>query len=311
MIKEIAVEPEVMANWNHFRDIWADCGVSRGRLLVEYPPDWRETVCRRAFEVNSTKAAGIMVRLKPGPGQTDPKRWIPTNRSYDKGREWLANAERHEPPNAFDVIVARANPRSKSRVVVAGDFPKDQPPWKTGTQSEVPRTAAGLVSCAGCLLRVSTQLVMVDQNFDAREPRFLEPFKAFVCARPKWQRCELHVAHPMANGRPDKQVLENRIYHMKQQLAPVIPTGCTLRVRFWYRRQDGKRLHPRFVMTEYGGLQYDYGLDEGDSTNDTTIVSLMDADVWQTVRADYGLVAGTAPAFDTGNDCLVEISGTA
>jgi hypothetical protein len=64
-----------------------------------------------------------------------------------------------------------------------------------------------------------------------------------------------------ASGIPDKPVLANRIYYMQRHLAPVFPTGCTLRVRFWYRRPDGKRLRPRFVLTECGGLQYHYGLD--------------------------------------------------
>ena len=76
------------------------------------------------------------------------------------------------------------------------------------------------------------------------------------------------------------------------------PSGSTLRVSFWYRKADGKKLHPRFIMTEYGGVQVDYGLDEGDSVGDTTIVSLMDHDLWQVVRGDYGLDPARAPAFD-------------
>src|SRR2546427_105277 len=109
MIKEVAVEPEVMANWSYFRELWDDCGVSRGRLLCEYPPDWREIVCRKAYESSATKAASIAARLKPPPGQNVAKKWIPTNRPYDRGKDWLSNAERQEPPNAFDAIVGRRN----------------------------------------------------------------------------------------------------------------------------------------------------------------------------------------------------------
>ena len=129
MIREFAVEPEVMANWVHFRELWEDFGVNCGRLISEYPRDWREQVCRKAYELSSTKAASIAARLKPGPGQTSAKKWIPTSRSYDKGKDWLNNAEQQHPERHFAGIVARKNPRARSRVLVAGEFPKDLPPW--------------------------------------------------------------------------------------------------------------------------------------------------------------------------------------
>ncbi len=52
MIKEVAVEPEVMATWSHFRELWDDLGVSRGRLVAEYPPNWREEVVRVALKTS-------------------------------------------------------------------------------------------------------------------------------------------------------------------------------------------------------------------------------------------------------------------
>ncbi len=311
MIKEVAIEPEVMATWQHFRDLWDDLGVSRGRLVAEYPPDWREIVCRKAYDVSSVKAASIAFRLKPPPGSNGVKKWIATNRAYAKGKDWLNNAERHEPPTAFDVIVARANPRNRNRVLVAGDYPTDQAPWKTDTNKEIPRTAADLTNCARLLLSASDELVLVDPNFDAAEARFRDPFAALMQIRPAakpWRRCELHVAHPLDRGQPDKAVLGNRIDHMNHHLPALIPTGTKLIVFFWLRKPGGKRLHPRFILTELGGLQPDYGLDEGDSNKDTTIISLMSEELWQMTRADYCAASQT---FDGGADCVAEIVGTA
>jgi len=287
--------------------------VSRGRLISEFPSDWREIVCRRAYDVSSTKAASIAARLKPSPGLASVKKWIPTSRAFDRGKDWLSNAERHESSRPFDVIVARKNPRDKGSVLVAGEFAKDQPPWKTNTQKEVPRTAESLLDCVRLLFQASNELMLVDQNFDAAEPRFRDPFAALVGARDgakPWQRCELHVGHPLTKqGSLDKAVLGNRIHHMRYHLAALVPKGSTLRVCFWYRKSGGKKLHPRFILTEYGGVQVDYGLDEGDSGGDTTIVSLMDHDLWQVVRGDYGLGPGRAPAFETASDCICEIAG--
>ncbi len=130
MIKEIAVEPEVMATWSHFRELWDDCGVSRGRLISEFPSDWRDIVCRRAYEVCSAKAASIAAKLKPPPGQSALRKWIRTNRAYDKGKDWLTNAEKHETSHAFDVIVARSKLRTID-VCVGRD-------WVVGTCATLP-----------------------------------------------------------------------------------------------------------------------------------------------------------------------------
>jgi hypothetical protein len=74
------------------------------------------------------------------------------------------------------------------------------------------------------------------------------------------------------------------------------------------RKTGGEKLHPRFLLTELGGIQFDYGLDAGDAPGDTTIVTLMDHDLWQAVRADYTV---PSPSFTITSDCIVGIVGQA
>lgn len=311
MIHEFAVEPEVMASYQHFRELWPQLGAAKGRLVAEYPPDWRDRVCRLAYEVSSIKAASIAARIKPPPGQGAVPFWIPTNRPLDKGKDWLANAEKHQPPRDFKAIVARKNPRAQTRVLVAGEFNQDLAPWKLPTQCEKPRTAANLLDCVRLLLNHSEDIILVDQNFDPLLDRFKDPLAAWLQSRdPKcpWRRCELHMSHPMNNGQPDKTVLAVRQSYLSSELPSVIPTGTALQAFHWLRKPGGKKLHPRFIITERGGIQYDYGLDEGDSPGDTTIVTLMDEDLWRTVRQDY---SQPSPSFDIAQDCIVTIPGTA
>ena len=311
MIREFAIEPEVMATWQLFRELWLGLGVSRGRLVAEYPPDWRDRVCRLAYEVSSTKAASIAARLKPPPGQGIAPCWIRTNRPFDRGKDWLSNAEKHQPPAEFHAIIARKNPRGLRRVLVAGEFNQDQPPWKVQSQCEKLRTAAELLVCARLLLDHSEEIMLVDQNFDPLLDRFKDPLTAWLQSRDRtrpWKRCELHLAHPVDNGQPDKPVLANRQHHLRSLLPGIVPTGTLLRAFHWLRRPGGKKLHPRFILTELGGIQYDYGLDQGDSPGDTTIVTLMDQDLWQTVRADY---TNPSPSFDIVPSCIIDVPGQA
>jgi len=316
MIKEVAIEPEVMATWQHFRDLWDDLGVGRGRLVAEYPEKWREIVCKLALSRSSTKAAKIFACLKPGPGMGGARRWVPTtrpfpNRNPGEAGLWLKNAESHNPPDDFDAIIAAENPRGARNVLVAGDYLKSHATWAVPSQKEIPRTAIKLLECADFLLRVSNELILVEPNFDANEARFLAPFEALVNCRASggvWKRLELHTKFPTdRDGKPFPAALPNRTQKMQQALAPLIPTGNTLNVFFWQRKAGGKRIHPRYILTDLGGLQPDYGLDEGDAIGDTTIVALMDETVWETVRGDHCAASQT---FLSSPGWQVPIAGT-
>ena len=285
-----------MATWQHFRELWDDLGISRGRLVAEYPEKWREAVCKLALSKSSTKASRIFACLKPGPGMGGAKRWVPTARPFPNGNPsetgvWLRNAEGHRPPDDFDAIIAAENPRDARNVLVAGDYLKSHGTWAVPLQLEIPRTAAKLVECANFLLRVSNELILVEPNFDANENRFLAPLDALVNCRSygqAWKRLELHTKFPTdRDGKLFPEALPNRAHNMQQALAPLIPAGNTLHVFFWQRKPGGKRIHPRDILTELGGLQPDYGLDEGDAPRDTTVVALMDETIWETVRGDH------------------------
>jgi hypothetical protein len=302
MIHEFAIEPEVMATWQWFREIFDDLGVCHGRLAAIYPSDWFDRVRKLALTLSPpVRAAAIAERIRQ-----NPHRFIPTNLAFDKGKDWLTNAERHLVPGGFDAVIARKNPREKSRVLVTGEFSRSQPPWHVPRQKKVARQAAAFAECAALLLASSEEIMLVDPNFDASEPRFRDPLMSFLGTRTSgkpWQRCELHVDRP-----PEDAVLENRKHHSQRHLAEVVPVGTTLHLHFWSRKAGGEKLHPRFLLTELGGIQFDYGLDAGDGKGDTTIVTLMDHELWKVVRADYTL---PSTSFAITPDCIVAIPGKA
>jgi hypothetical protein len=302
MIREFAIQPEVMAKWGHFREIFDDLGVCQGRLAAVYPSDWMDRVRRLALTLSPpVRAASISERMRQ-----NPHRFVRTSRPFDKGRDWLTNAENHITEGGLAAVVAERNPRDRSRVLVAGEFSRGQPPWHAPRQRKVTRDPAALADCAALLLASSDEIILVDPNFDATEPRFKDPLMTFLAPRPAekpWRTCQFHTDRPA-----DDKVLENRKRNSERHLPEVVPAGTTLRLHFWSRKTGGERLHPRFVLTERGGLQFDFGLDKGDGPGDTTIVTLMDEGLWQAVRADYSV---PSPSFSISPDCIVGIAGRA
>jgi hypothetical protein len=138
-----------------------------------------------------------------------------------------------------------------------------------------------MLDCVERLLAHSDELVLVDRNFDPRKPRFAKPFEAFTSVRPGWRRLELHTALPSGFD-ADRQ---EAAYRRALELA--VPERTTLTVCFWPGLEGGERLHPRFVLTDRGGVQFDYGLDEGESQADTTLVTLLEHEVFLGLWADY------------------------
>lgn len=296
MIHEFAVEPEVMATWNHFRVLWDDFGVSRGRFLVEYPGGWRKKVYELAAK-NSAPVKANAICSKLGDPAQRHRLVGASGRVYDPDKSWIDNAVGdHGENGAFRAIVTERSSAAHAAVIAAEDLVRDEVPWKVPTQDvRCPRQAWEMSRRVTGLVRHSKELVLVDRNFDPSEPRFQAPFEAFVGQAACWKRLELHTALP---ARWLGDVQESK-YSRGLELR--VPTGVTLKVCLWPGLPDLDRLHPRFVLTERGGVYFDYGLDEGPGT---TLVTLLEHEVFLKLRDDY---CETSRAF--GAPRIIHVSG--
>lgn len=305
MIKEFAVDPEVMASWKNFQLLWDDFGVGRGRLISRYPKAWNKTVYELAQQLNADKpvrASSLCEKIRSA-----PHKFIPSRRDFDPAMTWLDNAEACSTARPFDAIIAQVNSRSNAAVVAVDDLDKEKPPFKVKTWGKISRTASEMLRCARLLLENSDEIILVDPYFDAGAARFQNPLLEFLAIRPAgrpWKRCEFHTYH---REKDSATHLANRIYNCRRHLPECVPAGNTLRLHFWTRNAQGEEMHPRFLLTELGGIKFDFGLDEGDGVLDTTIATLVDHDFVQTLRADY---TSPSPTFQITPDCIVEIVGS-
>ena len=66
-----------------------------------------------------------------------------------------------------------------------------------------------------------------------------------------------------------------------------IPNGCNLKVAFWSDVSGG--MHPRYLLTELGGIKYDWGFDEGREAHHLNEVILLETDRAEELRARYAV----------------------
>ncbi|MBI3878590.1 MAG: hypothetical protein HY301_00800 [Verrucomicrobia bacterium] len=301
LLKEFAIEPAAIASWGNYQLLFSDFGVARGRLLARYPKDWVKQVeslvgrLAAEFKIPPVRAKTIIERI-----HADKHKFIPARRNYEPTKDWLANAEAASP--VFDAIIASSNPRNAAAVLAIDDLDKTGTRYACRVEQKIPRSGADLARCAQLLLNVCTEIKVIEPNFNDTESRFKETIYELLEARAtvpqQLRRFEIHTRSPEV-FRADVQNA-----HFERAFASALPAGTKLKVFFWDRKPGGEKMHPRFLLTELGGLKSDYGWDKGDSAEDTTIVSVVDHAIYDQLWLDYS-ETGTAFKLRTG-DSVVE-----
>jgi hypothetical protein len=204
-------------------------------------------------------------------------RLIDSNREYDADKVWLINAEYQHNWKPFHAIIACDNPSSHEKILIASDIDEETPLWCNPKDRIVPRKADALAACARGLLKVSKNILLIDPHFNPELTRYIETFSYLVdfsFDENSPRRFELHVENKKMS--PALDLWRDRCV---TKLAPILPLGVQLRITRWQQKDGGDKPHARYILTERGGIRYDYGLDEGEEGDQTTDVSLISYDL--------------------------------
>jgi hypothetical protein len=309
MIVEVAVEPEIMAHWNHFQSLHADFGVGQGRLLCEFPEKWREIVLQRAAEleqlgINSPRQALMLLDqldpLKKGPFM---RALIPAGRKYSGKLDWC-NAARSTNPT-FDVVIHGSKPQSPTEVTV-GEFLKTSAPYATQRQIEIPRKAEALIDCGWTCFRQAKEIYVVDPYFRPLDQQFGLVLGKFLTRVErngvKPTRIEVHTKLPEVY-KPNVQ--QGNWKHWAESHLPI---GWTLKVVHWKTLETGSQMHARYILTDFGGLDYNWGTDE--DPREFTQVGLLDDLFWQELYKRFSWTPESTPkVFRNHPDRIFEVNG--
>jgi len=272
MISEFAIDPEVMARWGHFQTLWGDFGIAQRRQVGLYPKDWKRTVMDRARElardkVNSEMQVTKMEACLSG-ALSKPKFRKANCEDWSDSRSWLENAIPHEP--SFPAIVSGIAHQDE-RLVTINDLLRDEPPYFRSPEMEVERTVEAIVGMLWPLLAQSREVILVDPNFDPREPRFLGVVEAIIdrlhdLGRTP-SRFEIHTSkYREQSGQKSVRIQE---HHYRDRLGATLYGGWKVKICCWAESQAQDHQHPRFVLTEIGGIHLDWGLDAGGAGTST------------------------------------------
>lgn len=275
MIHEFAVDPEAIANWPNFRYVTEKFGVSHGRLISRFPKRWEKQVlaaCKNCRDKEKKKITEALIGVR--------SKFYNAGRGYDETLAWISNARSSHAADPFFAIITIADHSDSAGHLDVDSLSDENEAWATPRGAAVPRTAADLAAAAEKLLRCSAEIVLVDPHFGG-EARFGKPLTAMIrcaCDGRVPRRFEYHLSAKSAKSHlAAKALTSSEFKAVLEKHRPHLAIPAKVRIVFvrWDQLENGDTLHPRYVLTEKGGLRYDHGLDEG-NPGETTDVECLD-----------------------------------
>lgn len=279
MLHEYALDPVVLSNWHSFRYFYEKFGVAHGRLISRFPKKWKRMVYEACGGCGDIERKRIEEKLRDIDAML-----LPTGRSYDVNLPWLNNAEVQHRLQPFHAIIANENPRKVDEILIADEIEENMPLWKVSREIPVPRKAADLAKCLATLLQNSTEILFIDPHFRPYESRYKNALRHFVevafANNRKFKRIEYHLEE-----NPDATA----VFFEREccdKIPAIVPHGIEIIFIRWKQRDGGESLHPRYVLTDHGGVRIEHGLDEGNE-GETTDISLLDEALYRQRWKDF------------------------
>lgn len=278
MLREFAVEPALLGEYNEFRYLSEKFGVQKARMIAEFPKKWRLLVYKSASgftELQKKRLEEWLARKETF--------LIPSGRGCDSSDDWLHSAELAHTNHPFHAILATANPRGHEKVLLPHDLPLESAPlFKAQHECFMPRKPEDFAAISDLLLRSSRQIIFVDPHASANK-RWSEALSAMIdCAHPE------AVIRYCSIGMPEKR--NYRLEDIRKYWPRAIPKGKTLEF-ILLDKDAGMDTHNRFILTERGGIKFAWGLDTS-SDGSKDIVNVMAEDTHAVMFKEYDKLVG-------------------
>lgn len=286
MLHEYAVEPDCMGDWQTFRYLIEQFGVSRGRLVSNFPKEWFKKAWEACESFKPEQRWKAEIELRRIKQQAS----IKSGRNYNGAMGWQKNALTQHTINPFRAIIVKHPLETGEHILAADDITHTTPCWAVARERKVPRTVDELGSAVARLLRISNRILFVDKMFNPYNttefPRWRETLERFILVathgRETVPEFEYHCGIDNEEfGKPTAQRIEEFQNICIQQISTILPAGCSITIMRWDQHHGGDFFHDRYILTEKGGVRISWGLDRSKRAEETTDVTLLDDSLWQ------------------------------
>lgn len=286
MLYEFALDPGVLNNWLSVRYFLENFGVPKGRLISRFPSKWKKMVYDACAYCNDIEKKRIEEKLA-----TADNKMLRSERPYNSELPWLDNAENQHAAKNFHAIISNTNPKRIADILIADELDETVPLWNIPREYCVQRRADDLSNYARPLIQTASEILFIDPHFNPEELRYRITLKNFlrdIKGNSRIKRIEYHLNGD--DSKPSKDYFETKC---KEKLSSILPDGIEITFIRWKQKTSeetgvvgAETLHPRYILTELGGIRIEHGLDEGEE-GETTDISLLDLSVYSQRWKEY------------------------
>ncbi len=298
MIYEYALEPSLVVDWAlaGIGRFVGQFGMDHRRLISDFPKDWKGHVYEDFLaRFDYDNGHPDFVNAQP---ILDAYLQILTNYIVARkirvpdGTSWLDETIQEHDARPFHAIFAAQQTSTSPPDVITQQNIDDvwDARWWLPTIKTTKKSAKEIALVLRPLLRIATEIYIVDPYFDPSAKRFQDTFAEIIrqaATMPRSissnpvitlmtsvERAFKHGEKPTNDIEHEKRLVEERnvaayiLEFAKRHLPKLVPPDITVRVVILKNALGGDPLHNRFVLTDMGAVIVPYGLDDYDCNED-------------------------------------------
>jgi hypothetical protein len=286
ILAEFAVNPGVIKEWRDLRMITMNFGFEHGAVISLFPSKWIAGLKQKAeTELKGTKEY-LSVIEKLNNIKNDVL--IKSGREYDPTQEWIDNSIRqHEAKNFYKIIHVDG---LLGQADVIGFDDLDEATFKNLREGKIKRKASVLAEVSRLLLVNSKNIQFIDPFFSAKDTKFFKTLEEMLRVADYDERnnvsIQIHASYSHSKTEVD---IASEIVNLDRYLQPRIPKGKRIDF-FWWDDNGTAEIHPRYLITEKGGIRFDRGFAEPndfDQQEADTDVSMMTTSIVSSIAPKY------------------------
>lgn len=267
ILKEYALDPTIIYNWDRCRAFMGLFGVEYGRQVSGFPKykNWKNMLLQNLNVLPKEKARIIeYINIK----KNRNKAFLKKSRLYKRDEQWPENAIRENSKSPFQAIIIGDKSYHCENVVYDDECSEFHPLLAASVSVPICRNVTELTMHVTPLLDQSKRILFVDPYFYGTNSKFLRPLRQFARIISKnplsLNRISIEYHHNNGGsvGFPTKQhKLAVINVNWKNKIESNLPSAIEVKFYMW----DFRDLHNRYILTDIYGVQYGRGLSEDTS----------------------------------------------
>jgi len=277
MIKEIAIDPDVLIEWSQnirdYRDFMEEYGIGTPRIISSFPKtkykNLKKYLLPKTNQISNDMHKSRYVEMVK---RLENNIYLRCN-EVDSSREWQDLVLDELEP--FDVIIAREKFNCDNVLTVSNITESDFLYLKH--QVSFKRTKEDLIHTISGFLKLTMSEILIIDAY-AWKPNAIQTIKAIIKEvsdrKFKSKPVEITVIYKeLAHGSPapDAKFLKQEI----EKEFEYFPDGIKLIVKQLKETEDSDTFHNRYILNDIGGISLGHGLDISDKEHTTDEVTLL------------------------------------